>query len=291
VIELLAPDYPVSLICRVVGLPRSSYDYGAVEPDETALQNTIEGIAARFPTYGSRRIPAQVKRQAPDLAPLNRKRVRRVMREMGLQVRRKKRTKRTTNSQHSVPRFPNLVTDLVAEHPDQVWVCDITYVKLSQGEFLYLAIVLDVFTRAIRGWALRHGLGVELTLSALHRAFLHGTPEIHHSDQGLQYAATEYLEILQAAQVHISMAEVGHAEQNGYAERVSRTIKEEAVYLSDYQSYDEALSQIGHFIDDVYLTKRIHSSLGYLTPAEFEAQWRKEQKQGRKLPAPSASIL
>jgi putative transposase len=144
----------------------------------------------------------------------------------------------------------------------------------------------DVFTRAIRGWALSHGLGVELTLSALHRAFLRGTPEIHHSDQGLQYAATEYVEILQAAQVQISMAEVGHAEQNGYAERVIRTIKEEEVYLSDYQSYDEALSQIGHFIDDVYLTRRIHSALGYLTPAEreqevsfpvFEAQWRKEQ--------------
>ncbi|MCA1617564.1 MAG: integrase core domain-containing protein, partial [Acidobacteria bacterium] len=120
-----------------------------------------------------------------------------------------------------------------------------------------------------RGWALSHGLGVELTLSALHRSLVHATPEIHHSDQGLQYAATDYVQVLQEAEVKISMAEVGHAEQNGYAERVIRTIKEEEVYLNEYRDYEEALNQIGHFIDDVYLTKRIHSSLGYLTPAEF----------------------
>jgi len=137
--------------------------------------------------------------------------------------------------------------------------------------------VLDVFTRAIRGWALSHGLGVELTLAALHRALVHGTPEIHHSDQGLQYAATDYVQVLQTAQVQISMAEVGHAEQNGYAERVIRTIKEEEVYLTEYRDYEDALAQIGHFIDDVYLTKRIHSALGYLTPAEYEAQWQKQQ--------------
>ena len=141
---------------------------------------------------------------------------------------------------------------------------------------------MDVFTRAIRGWAGSHGLGVELTLSALHRALVHGSPDIHHSDQGLQYAATDYVEVLQAAQAQISMAEVGQAAQNGYAERVIRTIKEEEVYLTEYRDYEEELNQIGHFIDDVYLTKRIHSALGYLTPAEYEAQWRNEH---------SASIL
>jgi transposase InsO family protein len=135
---------------------------------------------------------------------------------------------------------------------------------------------MDVFTRVIRGWALRHGLGAELSLAALHRALAQGRPEMHHSDQGVQYAAHEYIQVLTQARIQISMAEVGQSQQNGYAERVIRTIKEEAVYLSQYQNYEEALEQIGHFIDDVYLTKRIHSALGYLTPAEYEAQWQKQ---------------
>jgi transposase InsO family protein len=125
--------------------------------------------------------------------------------------------------------------------------------------------------------ALSHGLGAELTLAALHPSLMQGQPEIHHSDQGVQYAATEYISVLKAAGIKISMAEVGHAEQNGYAERVIRTIKEEEVGLTEYRDYEDALTQIGHFIDDVYLTKRIHSSLGYLTPAEFEAQWHMKQ--------------
>jgi transposase InsO family protein len=277
VIEMLLTDYPISLLCQVIGLPRSSYYYRAVERDETQLRATLDRLGARFPTYGARRLTAQTKREEPHLAPLGRKRVRRLMRELGLKVRRKKSTHRTTDSNHSFPRYENLVSGLAITHPDHVWVCDITYVKLGSGEFVYLAIVLDVFTRAIRGWALSHGLGVELTLGALHRALLTGRPEIHHSDQGVQYAATDYVTVLEAAQVRISMAEVGHAEQNGYAERVIRTIKEEEVYLTEYRDYEEALAQIGRFIDDVYLTKRIHSSLGYVTPAEYEAQWRKEQ--------------
>lgn len=274
---MLSTDYPVQIICEVVGLARSSYYYSAVERQEAALQATIEKVAAQFPTYGSRRITAQVKRTAPDLQPLGRGRVRRLMRELDLTVRRKKARKQTTNSQHSFPRYPNLVKDLVVTRPNEVWVCDITYVKLGNGEFVYLAVVMDVFTRAIRGWALSRGLGVELTLAALQRALSSGRPQIHHSDQGLQYAAADYVQVLQAAQVQISMAEVGHAEQNGYAERVIRTIKEEEVYLTEYEDYEDALNQIGHFIEDVYLTKRIHSALGYLTPAEYEAQWQKQQ--------------
>jgi transposase InsO family protein len=274
---MLAGDHPVSLICEVVALPRSSYYYRPVECDETSLKTAMEQAAAKFPTYGSRRLTEQVKREAPELKPLGRKRVRRVMQEMRLVVRRKKQRKQTTDSEHSFPRYPNLVKDLVVTHPDQVWVCDITYIKLGHGEFVYLSIVLDVFTRAFRGWALSHGLGVELTLAALQQALLDGRPQIHHSDQGVQYAATEYVEVLTAAGIKISMAEVGHAEQNGYAERVIRTIKEEEVHLTEYRDFDDALAQIGYFIDDVYLTKRIHSSLGYLTPAEFEAQWHLKQ--------------
>jgi putative transposase len=277
VIEMLASEYPVSLICEVLGLSRSSYYYGAAECDENPLKAALEKVAAQFPTYGSRRLVEQVKRDAPSLQPLGRKRVRRMMKEMHLCVRGKKHRKQTTDSKHSFPRYPNLVKDLIVTHPNQVWVSDITYIKLGNGEFVYLAIVLDVFTRAFRGWALSRGLGAELTLAALHQALARGKPEIHHSDQGVQYAATDYVVILNAAGVKISMADVGHAEQNGYAERVIRTIKEEEVHLSDYTDFDDALAQLGHFIDDLYLTKRIHSSLGYLTPAEFEAQWLREQ--------------
>jgi putative transposase len=274
---MLSTDYPVQLLCEVIALPRSSYYYGAVAGEDAALKTAIASVAAEFPTYGSRRVTAQVKRIAAELLPVGRPRVRRLMRELGLTVRRKKARKLTTNSQHAFPRYRNLVKALIVTQPNEVWVCDITYIKLGNGEFVYLAMVLDVFTRAIRGWALARGLGVELTLSALQRALAHGRPEIHHSDQGVQYAATAYVEVLQAAEVQISMAEVGHAEQNGYAERVIRTIKEEEVYLTEYEDYEDALDQMGHFIDDVYLTKRIHSALGYLTPAEYEAQWQKQQ--------------
>jgi transposase InsO family protein len=212
VIAMLSTDYPVQVICQIVGLPRSSYYYAAVEREETELKAALETVAGQFPTYGSRRLTAQVKRDAPALPALGRHRVRRLMREMGLNKRRKKARKQTTNSQHSFPRYANLVKDLMVTQPDQVWVCEITYVKLGSGQFVYLAIVMDVFRRAIRGWALSHGLGVELTLAALQRALAHGQPQIHHSDQGVQYAATADVEVLQAAQVQISMAEVGHAE-------------------------------------------------------------------------------
>jgi len=175
------------------------------------------------------------------------------------------------------PRYPNLVQGLEVVRPDQVWVADITYIRLLT-EFVYLAVLMDVFTRGIRGWHLGRNLDQELTLTALNRALATGhTPEIHHSDQGVQYAATAYVETLQDHGVAISMADVGAAWQNGFAERLVRTIKEEEVDLSEYRDYQDAYRQLGRFLDDVYMHKRIHSSLGYLTPAEFESQWRAQQ--------------
>ena len=195
------------------------------------------------------------------------------MDELGLAGAARKRTTRTTNSRHSFPRYANLVEGLQILRPEQVWVADITYIRL-QREFVYLAILMDVFTRMIRGWHLSRSLDQGLTLAALERALVVGGPEIHHSDQGLQYAAGAYVERLRSVGAEPSMAAVGEPRENGYAERLMRTIKEEEVSLSDYWDFADAQSQIRVFLDDVYNVKRIHSSLGYLTPMEFEEQWR-----------------
>ena len=276
----MATQYPISLLCDLLDASRSSYYYKPLKVDESRIRQAIEGIAAEFPTYGSRRIRAQLRR-APYQLVVNRKRVQRLMEEMKIQCRVKKRTIHTTDSRHSFPRYPNLVRDLTINSPDLVWVADITYIRLRE-EFIYLAIVMDVYTRIIRGWRLGSGLGVELTMGALEMALTKGPPQIHHSDQGVQYASTAYTKRLLDLGTRISMAEVGESAQNGYAERVIRTIKEEEVYLNEYANLEDARKQIGRFIEDVYLKKRIHSSLGYLTPAEFEAAWKTQRKPGRK---------
>lgn len=160
----------------------------------------------------------------------------------------------------------------MVQRSDQVWVADITYIRLK-NEFVYLAVLMDVVTRAIRSWHLGHFLDQGLTLEALCKALETHCPEIHHSDQGVQYAALEYTNILHNCGVRISMTEVGEPTQNGYAEWLMRIIKEEEVDISDYEDYHHAYQQIGQFLEDVYMHKRVHSSLNYLTPAEFESQW------------------
>ena len=264
--------YPVRQVCSFLELASSSYYY-THKASEPRLQADLETVAGLHPTYGTRRITHQLRRQ-PFAYRVNRKRIQRLMRQMHLLRPVKRHKMRTTNSQHPYMRYPNLVKDLQISHPDQVWVSDITYVRLHQ-DFVFLAIILDVFTRAIRGWCLSRTIDLQLTLDALRMALAqHGPPQIHHSDQGLQYAAHTYVNLLQAHQVQISMAAVGKAEENGYAERFMRTIKEEEVDLSEYYDFADAQTQIGHFIQDVYNHKRIHSALDYFTPSEFELAWR-----------------
>lgn len=266
----LRDHYPISRLCEVLGLPRSSAYYGPKPAEDRTILEALIKVAGEWPTYGYRRLTKQLQREGH---VVNSKLVRRLMHELGIVGKAPERKPRTTDSGHAYPRYPNLVEGLEVTRPDQVWVADITYIRLRK-EFVYLAVLMDVHTRCIRGWHLGRGLDQELTLVALRRAFERGRPEIHHSDQGVQYAATAYVDMLISAKTQISMASVGEPEENGYAERLMRTIKEEEVDLSEYEDFGDALRGLGRFLDDVYNRKRIHSSLGYLTPAEFESQWR-----------------
>ena len=277
----LADVYPIRLLCRLLGVPRSSIYYTPrIAIDEAMLKSTLLDLAAEHPTYGYRRLTAMMQRLG---WRVNGKRVRRWMDELGLTGSPPVRTTRTTDSRHAFPRYPNLVQDLEIQHPDQVWVADITYIRLHR-EFIYLAVLMDVFTRAIRGWHLGRDLDQGLTLAALERAVVVAVPEIHHSDQGVQYAAAAYVECLRQLGVTPSMAAVGELRENGFAERLVRTIKEEEVDRSEYRDLADARRQIGHFIDAVYNVKRIHSSLGYLTPQEFEQQWREARRRATTTP-------
>jgi putative transposase len=273
----LAGTYPLRLVCRLLGVPRSSVYYHPRLPlDEAALKTALVDLAAEWPTYGYRRLTAMMKRLG---WPVNGKRVRRWMDELNLCGTPPARKCRTTDSRHGWPRYENLVKDLEVVRPEQVWVADITYVRLGR-EFVYLAVVMDVFTRSIRGWQVGRSLDQGLTLAALERALVTATPELHHSDQGVQYAAAAYVDRLRGLGVTLSMAAIGEPRENGHAERVMRTIKEEEVDLSEYRDFADARAQIGRFLDEVYNVKRIHSALGYLTPREFEARWRSDGPRG-----------
>ena len=270
---LVQDGYSVIQACQWLALPRSSFYYSPVERKDQDIVAAIKKVVNEHAVYGTRRVTHQLHRK-PYQMVVNRKQVQRIMRQEGWLRPVKRRKCRTTDSQHPYPRYPNLVKDLDITYPDQVWVADITYIRL-RNEFVYLAVILDVFTRNVRGWCLSRQLDQELTLTALKMALLTGTaPNIHHSDQGVQYAAIAYIELLKSHQTQISMAAVGKAEENGYAERFMRTIKEEEVDLSEYRDFSDAQEQIGFFIEAVYNDKRIHSALNYLTPVEFELAWR-----------------
>jgi len=272
---VVAESCSTKAACDAVGMARSTYYYRSRARDESQIGIDLEQVAGQYPKYGTRRMTHQLRR-APYGYQINRKRIQRLMREKKL-LRPVKRTKyRTTNSQHPYPRYPNLMKDMEVVRPEQAWVSDITYIHLGRG-FVFLAVIMDVFTRTIRGWNLGRNLDVDLTLTALRNALSLCIPESHHSDQGIQYAAQAYTDLLKKYSIQISMAAQGKPEENGYAERLMRTIKEEEVDLSEYRDLDDAREQIGCFIDQVYMQKRIHSALGYLTPVEFEVNWRRAQ--------------
>jgi transposase InsO family protein len=265
----LSTSYPVDVLCIALDCPRSSYYYQAVPVSDAALLTAIEQVVIRRPRYGYRRVTAQLRREG---WTINSKVVRRLMREIGMPRRMGQVRLHTTDSTHGWPRYPNLVRTLVARCPDEVWVADITYIRLGSG-FIFLAVIVDVFTRAVRGWHVSRSLGHELALAALRMALRERVPQIHHSDQGVQYAARGYVEVLKAQSVQISMADAGQPTQNAYAERFMRTFKEEHVDYSEYRDVQDASVQIGEWLEVEYTQERIHSALGYLTPAEFEAAY------------------
>jgi transposase InsO family protein len=195
-------------------------------------------------------------------------RVRRLLRQMGGTRSVGKVRVQTTDSHHAHPRYANRIKGLTLTRPDQVWVADITYIRLGR-RFIYLAVILDAFTRAVRGWALSRSLEQQLTLDALEMALVKGTPFIFHSDQGSQYAA--HTERLLGLGVHISMSDKASPTQNGLVERFMRTVKEELVDYSEYRDFEDAYQQLKHWLEVVYMTEPIHQALDYLTPAEFEA--------------------
>jgi transposase InsO family protein len=279
---MLMADFPLRMLCRLFVVNRNSiYRANAANVEVPMLGKESEEkaklieLAARWPRYGYRRLTIEMRRAG---YPVNAKKTRRLMSELGIQGHVPKRKARTTQRNPCLAGYPNLVLKLEVSYPEQVWVADVTYIALRE-EFVYLAIIMDVFTRQIRGWHLSRSLEQTLTLNALSKALLHHQPpKIHHSDQGVQYTSQVYVQTLNQNNVQISNSEVGQAWQNGFAERLMRTIKEEEVDLQDYQNFDDALQNIKTFIEEVYGKKRIHSSLGYLTPAEFEAHWQKHQE-------------
>jgi len=267
----------IKVLSEAVGVSRASFyrhrrcasSVPGANQAETELRRTIEGIALEMPNYGYRSITAELQRRG---LLVNRKHVLRLMRQDNLLCRRKRSFVATTDSNHSLKVFPNLTRPLAITAVDQLWVADITYIRLPR-QFVYLAVVLDAFSRRVIGWALDRHLTTELTLKALQQALATRSVKaglVHHSDRGVQYAAADYVSLLIKHQIRISMSRPGNPYDNAKAERFMRTLKYDEVHLSDYQTLIEARASIRRFIEDVYNRKRLHSALGYRPPVEFE---------------------
>jgi putative transposase len=256
-------------------LSRSTYYYRSHRPPEEQefeekLKQRIEAIADEFPGYGQRRIYHQLRREN---YRINHKRVERIVREQKLQCKQPRAYRVTTNSNHRFPRYPNLIKDIVPSRINQIWVSDITYIHLLRG-FVYLAAILDLFSRKVIGYALSVTLDASFAVEALVMALEQRRPApgcIHHSDHGVQYACKEYVDVLKEHGIVSSMAKQGCPYENPNAESFFKTFKYEEVHLNEYHTVDDVIERAPYFIEQVYNAKRLHSSLGYLPPNEFEA--------------------
>jgi transposase InsO family protein len=253
-----------------MGLSRSSYYHQPVPCSDDELVKQIEPIVLAFAGYGYRRVTEQLQRQG---IRVNHKRVLRVMRQHGLIRKRKKRYVATTDSRHKLPVYPNLLPETTVAGLDQVWIADITYVRVRHG-FVYLAAILDRYSRKVIGHAIERSLETTLTLTALRRALAERRPlpgVIHHSDRGSQYAAGDYVALLREHSFRLSMSRPGNPYDNAAMESFFKTVKVEEVYLGEYEDLADVRKRLAAFLLDVYNRKRLHSSLGYRPPDEFEA--------------------
>jgi putative transposase len=275
------PSLSVRQFCTLLGISRSWLYERSHTPTQAerdiALRDIIEQVVLEFPGYGYRRVTAELQRQQ---WTVNHKRVRRIMRQEALLCQLKRGWVATTDSRHGLQTYPNLLAGLAVERANQAWVADITYIRLPTA-FVYLACVLDAWSRRCIGWQLSRTIDTQLTLAALNQAITLRQPEaglIHHSDRGVQYASAAYVECLVGIGARVSMSARGNPYDNAKAESFFKTLKREEVYLNQYETFDDAEGQIGCFIDDVYNQKRLHSSLGYRPPVEYESLYNAVEK-------------
>lgn len=264
-------------MCEATQVNRGSYyrSWKRREPkqEQIAVRDAIQRLALKHRHYGYRRIGRLLKR---DGWLINHKRVLRLMREDNLLSIRRRRFVVTTHSEHSWRIYPNLARSVVVSGVNQLWVADITYVRLQQ-EFIYLAVILDVYSRRVVGWRLSRELDSQIALDALDRAVGERRPEpglIHHSDRGMQYASKDYVRRLKSSGIIVSMSRPGNPYDNAWAESFMKTLKAEEVDGRHYRNFDHAQASIGMFIDEVYNRQRLHSALGYSSPGEFETDER-----------------
>ena len=261
-------------MCEVAGFSRAGY-YRFLDPEKPApadmdLRDEIQKIALEWPSYGSRRIKRELKERGWDV---NRKRVQRLMREDNLLCVRKRKFVVTTDSAHGLKVYPNLAGSMILTGVDQLWVADITYIRLEE-EFVYLAVILDAYSRRVIGWHLSDGLDDSLTQTALRMAL--GQREVrpglvHHSDRGVQYASGDYTDLLKANGIDISMSRKASPWENAACESFMKTLKCEEVYRTEYRNLTDARARIGEFLEKVYNEKRLHSALDYRSPVQFES--------------------
>jgi putative transposase len=262
----------VNALCQMTGLSRAGFYRWRVPrqatPVEMELRDQMQKVALESPAYGYRRITHELQKRGFEV---NHKRVLRMMREDNLLCVRRRGFVVTTDSRHNLPVYPNLAREMKPTAINQLWVADITYIRL-RTEFVYLAVVLDAFSRRVIGWALGRTLEAELAVTALRMALIERQPSsglVHHSDRGVQYASHDYTEMLKQ-HATISMSRKGNPYDNAACESFMKTLKHEEVYRNEYRDFHDARSSIGEFLERVYNRKRLHSALGYVPPAEFE---------------------
>ena len=271
-----------------MNLARSTYYYQIKSREKTlkkqkedaTLKALIDDIHTEFPYYGYRPLHEELKRRGHIV---NTKKIRRVQKKFDIFPVRLRKFVRTTDSKHSHRIYPNLLKE--SSHPDRtnkMWVSDITYVRILTG-FVYVAIIMDLYSKKVIGWAVSRNIDRYLTLGALRMAVENRQPEpgcIHHSDRGVQYVCREYISFLKEKGFQISMSRKGNPYDNAAMESFMKTLKYNEVYLKNYDTLTDVLRHLPYFIEEVYNKKRLHSSLGYLTPQEFEAKLKKREEMG-----------